>query len=283
MEISRVCIVGLGLIGGSIAKALRNAQPTMTIIGIDSDQDTLDLAKSEGVINRGFTQIDFNIENSQFVIICLPIHLVMNCVLELKKVVMPDCIISDTASVKEKLISQIEELDSSFNFIGGHPMCGSEKKGYKNSSPDFFNNAYYIMIPGTKTNHGTINIMESIIRMMGSIPIMLDASVHDKVTGAISHVPHVVSAALVNSVAQASNHQNEMKKLAAGGFKDITRISSANPSMFKTIVMENKQHVKEMLNLFKNNIEQFIDLLDKEDEENIYNFFESAKKYRDSF
>ena len=283
MEIKSVTIIGLGLIGGSLAKALRRIDGIEKITGIDTNEDSLNSALAEGVLDRTYTLIDKNIHDSDLVFVCTPIHRITDYIKKLINVVKPSCIITDTGSIKGALVEKLESITGQLNFIGGHPMCGSEKSGYEASRSYLFENAYYILTPSDKTQHKTIELMEKIIIAIGGIPVIINSKMHDTVTGAISHVPHVISAALVNLVEEMDYKEKYMQKLAAGGFKDITRISSSKPDMWQNIVLSNKNQIRDILKQFSEKVNQFIIWLDNNNSEDIYNFFDSAKKYRDTF
>jgi prephenate dehydrogenase len=174
-------------------------------------------------------------------------------------------------------------MPGSFHFVGGHPMAGSEKSGYMASSPHLFENAYYIITPCSKSSGNDVEILTEIIKALGGIPIKLSASLHDKVTGAISHVPHIISAALVKLVQELDSPEQYMQKLAAGGFKDITRISSSNPEMWHNICFSNRESVIKILDDYIEILINFKKSLSTDDDEKVFNYFKNAKEYRDSF
>ncbi len=283
MEAKTATVIGLGMIGGSLAKALRRTSCIKAVIGIDTCRETLDTALFEGVLDRAYTDIDVHITDSDIVFVCTPIDRIPELVEKVSKKVKQNCVITDTGSIKGSLISRVENIPGDFTFIGGHPMCGSEKSGYEASKGHLFENAYYILTPCAKTVKPALDLMEKIIIEIGGIPVIIEDEEHDIITGAISHVPHVISAALVNLVSQLDCSKGYMKKLAAGGFKDITRISSSSPDMWQNIVLNNKYHVKNILNKFVGQVEQLLGWLDGGKQEEILDFFKSAKEYRDRF
>jgi len=283
MEIKSVTIIGLGLIGGSLAKAIRKISSIKTIIGIDTDENVLDTALKQGMLDIASQQINDSISDTDMVFICTPVDKITECIKKLNNIVKKDCIITDTGSIKDNIVNEIEKLKGNFVFIGGHPMCGSEKVGFEASRSHLFENAYYILTPSEHSTETAVKVLEEIIIEIGAIPVIIDSRKHDLVTGAISHFPHVVSAALVNLIKQLDENDNYMKVLAAGGFKDITRISSSNPEMWKNIVINNKYNVIKILDSFVELIIQFKDWLIHNDENTIYEYFESAKEYRDTF
>lgn len=283
MEAKTVAIVGLGLIGGSLAKAIRKVLSVKIIAGIDTDEKILDFALKQGVIDKASKEIDNSISDADVVFVCTPVNRISECVKKLNNFVKKDCIITDTGSIKGNIVNEIEKINGDFVFVGGHPMCGSEKAGFEASRSHLFENAYYILTPSKHATDNSVKVMEEIIIEIGAIPVIIDIKKHDLVTGTISHFPHVVSAAIVNTVSKLDGKENYMRTLAAGGFKDITRISSSNPEMWKNIVIRNKDNISKILDSFFEILNEFRYWLKNNDKDSIYRYFESAKEYRDTF
>lgn len=277
-----VTIIGLGLIGGSIAKALKERCGIKHIIGIDFNQDALEQALQGGIISLGAKDIIPEIAQSDVVFICTPVGKTVEWIQRIIPIVGANCIITDAGSTKSQLIDSIEQIPGRFRFVGGHPMAGSERSGYGASKSHLFENAYYILTPCAKSAPEDVETLTSVVGGFGSIPIELSPQLHDKVTGAISHVPHIISAALVNMVADTDSPEGYMQKLAAGGFKDITRISSANPEMWHNICFSNQDAVMEMLDNYIQILNTFKAYIFEKNDADVYRFFNNAKGYRDA-
>ncbi|NLY42570.1 MAG: prephenate dehydrogenase [Clostridiaceae bacterium] len=282
MDIKCVTVIGLGLIGGSIAKALNEKVGIKRIIGIDRDSKVLSEALDKGVIVQGCTDITPDIYDSDIVFVCTPVNKTLEWIQKIIPYLNSRCIVTDAGSTKSQLMDKIEQLPDKFIFVGGHPMAGSEKSGFAYSQGHLFENAYYILIPCAKSTPEAVQELGNLVRKFGSIPLELTAQLHDHVTGAISHVPHVISAALVNMVKEADTAEQFMQKLAAGGFKDITRISSSSPEMWQSICFDNQKAVIEILNRYIGILKKFVKDLQSENEQKVYDFFSSAKNFRDS-
>lgn len=282
MENKSIVIVGLGLIGGSLAKALKKNE-SYNIIGIDNNQDLIELAIKEKIIDKGFTQIDAEIAGADVVFVCTPINIIVNYVEKISEYVNEDCIIADTGSIKGRIVEEIENRTGVKNFIGGHPMCGSEKNGLNASKGHLFENAYFILTPCNNTAPRAVTIMEKIIIEIGAIPVIIDYRKHDFIAGAISHLPHIISASLVNIVKDMDQDEGYMRKLAAGGFKDITRISSSDPSMWEKVVLNNKERIDDLIKRFIETLQGFRGLIEDNDSEKICDYFKKAKEFRDTF
>ena len=275
----KVGIIGLGFLGGSLAKSLKSTDILDEIIAFDKNIESLKLAKDENVINDYSEKIDEKFYNCDIVFICTPVKLIPEIAKELDEVVNENCIITDTGSTKKNIIETSKYLKH--EFIGGHPMVGSERSGYKTSKELLFENSYYIITKSEKTTQRALDILKEIITAIKAIPIIIEENQHDHITATISHVPHVIAYSLVSLVKQLDDENETMKNLAAGGFKDITRIASSDPTMWENICSENKEEILKVLSIFKDIINQFEQGISNS--ETTYNFFSESKKYRDSF
>ena len=206
-------IIGLGFLGGSLAKSLIKSDKINKIIAYDTNMDSLQLAKREGVISDYSNNIDNNFKECDIVFICTPVKLIPQIAKTLENVTSEDCIITDTGSTKKSIIRESRQLNR--EFIGGHPMIGSERSGYKTSKEILFENSYYIITKSEKTTKRAIDILEDVIREIKAIPIIINEDKHDFVTATISHVPQIIASALVTMVKQLDYEDETMKTLAA--------------------------------------------------------------------
>jgi prephenate dehydrogenase len=161
-------------------------------------------------------------------------------------------------------------------------MAGTEKSGYSNSFAHLFENAYYTLTPCSSTLPEAMNTLKSIIEGIGAIPIVMSAQEHDRATGGISHLPHIVAAALVNLIKELDSESGKMALLAAGGFRDITRIASSSPVMWENIVLSNKNQIIKLLALFEEKLHAITNDLVNINSEAVYDFFAEARQFRDS-
>ena len=282
MKFERITIIGLGLIGGSLARALHEKLGIRGIMAVDADEGALESALNEGTIEKGFTTLDSSIHTSDIIFICTPVKQAMHYIGELTPEIGKTCIITDVCSTKGEITRFVEELPDPPVFIGGHPMAGTEKSGYANSFTHLFENAYYVLTPCSSTTKEAVNTLNAIVEGIGAIPVFMQAEEHDKATGGISHLPHVIASALVNLVKELDNGSGKMQTLAAGGFRDITRIASSSPSMWENIVASNKKQILELLSLFEASLKEIGRRIETGDSEAVYRFFDEARQFRDS-
>lgn len=275
--------IGLGLIGGSIAKAIRSTIPNAYIIAYDISTTSLQLARDEHVIDDIRPAVDTAFGACDYIFLCAPVVNNDENLLVLKEHLSPRTILTDVGSVKTGIHKQIENLGLKDQFIGGHPMTGSERFGYPNSKAALLENAYYILTPSDTVPKSMLSEYRTLVESLSAIPLILNYEEHDYVTAAISHLPHVIAASLVNLVRDADSKEGVMKMVAAGGFKDITRIASSSPDMWRQICLTNTENISKLL---KDYIKALTDLsvcLDYRAEDALYDFFDSARSYRESF
>ncbi|MCR5701446.1 MAG: prephenate dehydrogenase [Lachnospiraceae bacterium] len=280
---SSLCIgfIGLGLIGGSVAKSIRRVFPDTEILGFDVDQSALSLALSEGTISKTVTSIE-EMEDCDYIFLCAPVHYNIAYLPILKRSIKDDCILTDVGSVKSDIYKAIHDNGLSDHFIGGHPMVGSERSGYEASNDRLIENAYYFVTPSETVDADSIEAFRTFLEDLGAIPIIYSPEKHDEITAYISHVPHVIASSLVKLVADKEDESGMLKQLAAGGFKDITRIASSSPVVWEHILLSNPDNVITGLKEFSKNLDEMIACIENDNARGIYDFFDHAKDYRNS-
>ncbi len=275
--------IGLGLIGGSIARALKASDPHIKIIAHDINTDALALALKEGIADSCTDSIDGHFSECDYIFLCAPVQKNNQNLLAIKDIMNPDCILTDVGSVKSTIHDAVRSLDLENNFIGGHPMAGSERVGYANSKASLLENAYYILTPTPLVSPDKLEQFRALVEGLGAIPLVLDYQKHDYVTAAISHLPHVIAASLVNLVRDSDSPDGIMKMVAAGGFKDITRIASSSAVMWQQICLTNGTNISNLLADYIQSLTAFKEELDTQNATALYEQFESSRIYRDSF
>lgn len=274
--------IGLGLIGGSIAKAIRRVFPSYTIIGYDTDMANLKEAYEDGTLTGCSSNVteDFNI--CDYIFLCAPVHYNIDYLPILKKIIKPTTIITDVGSVKSDIYKAVEEYELCEHFIGGHPMVGSESSGYATSNDRLIENAYYFITPSATVSEEYVRDFNTFIEDLGAIPIVYSPTAHDEVTAYISHIPHVIAVNLVNLVKSTDTKDGINKQLAAGGFKDITRIASSSPVVWEHILLSNSDNVIKGLETYIDSISDVINAIKSHDGNQINQLFASARDYRNS-
>ena len=281
---SKIGFIGLGHIGGSIAKTIHRIYPDIAMIAFDTCQQTLETALEEGVIVKGIDHLSEDFSDCDIIYLCAPVLDNSDYVGKLTGMLHDDMLLTDVGSVKTGIHEQIAKYpDLADHFIGGHPMCGTEHTGYDYSTAYMLENAYYILTPTETVPQRKVDDFEAFVKSIGALPIILDYHNHDFIVGSVSHLPHVISATLVNLVKELDNEEETMRTIAAGGFKDITRISSSSPVMWENICLANRDQILHLIDTYINAIGKIRAKIAASDAKDINAFFSSAKEYRDSF
>lgn len=275
--------IGLGLIGGSIAKTIRRVRPADTIVAWNRTKSVLNEARADGTVNIAAQEIGDAFRRCDYIFLCVPVVTMRGILAQLAPYISPSAIITDVGSTKSDIHQAVREMGLEKQFIGGHPMAGSEKTGYAASTDRMIENAWYILTPGEDVPIRKISAFSEFISSLGALPLVLSAAEHDYITAAVSHVPHVVSASLVNMVHGLDGPEGYMKQIAAGGFKDITRISSSSPQMWEEICLANGENICAVLDQFIRRLTDFRFAIKNGDGDRIFKLFSESKDYRDSF
>ncbi|MCM1027741.1 MAG: prephenate dehydrogenase [Roseburia sp.] len=275
--------IGLGLIGGSIAKALKERNPSVRIVAYDTNPETLAAAKRSSIADRTTDAIDESFSACDYLFLCAPVQKNDDNLAAVKKVLKPGCLLTDVGSVKAPIHRAVREAGLEHCFIGGHPMAGSERTGFANAKASLLENAYYILTPSPGGSEEQLEAYRQLVLGMGAIPLILDPEKHDYITAAVSHLPHVIAASLVNLVRDSDSADGIMRLVAAGGFKDITRIASSSAGMWQQICLTNTENIRSLLQDYIRSLTEVEKKLSEADSQAVYELFDSARVYRDSF
>ena len=276
-------IIGLGLIGGSIAKAIRRKYPDVRIIAYNRRQDVLKTALEEDIISEGVPFVSVDFSECDIIFLCTPVVTSLSYLDTLKEIMKEGAILTDVGSVKTQIHEEILKKGMQDRFIGGHPMTGSEKTGYAHSDALLLENTYYLLTPGEDVPIGQVGEFQEFIANLGALPLILSYEEHDIITACVSHLPHIISASLVNMVHDLDGPEHLMKTIAAGGFKDITRISSSSPVMWQEICLANRADILKVLDVYIQQLMAYRASIDTRNATSLLKIFSDCKEYRDSF
>lgn len=275
--------IGLGLIGGSIARGLKRSQKNLTIMAYMRTRSRLEQARQDGIVDQILDGIDENLLRCDLIFLCTPVELNASYLERLRPYIKPGALVTDVGSTKTDIHEAVSRLDMENVFIGGHPMAGSEKTGYENSTDHLLENAYYIITPTKKSTEAQIERLRQVALAIGAIPMVLDYQRHDYSVAAISHLPHLIASSLVTLVRDNDSEDGVMRKLAAGGFKDITRIASSSPVMWEQICMANAKNIQILLSKYIDALRQIYAMLDTRQSEAVNRLFDESGAYRNTF
>ncbi|MBQ7678321.1 MAG: prephenate dehydrogenase/arogenate dehydrogenase family protein [Butyrivibrio sp.] len=278
--------IGLGLIGGSIARALKERvapHRPLWIKAFTPHRSTVEEAQADAVVDDIVEEIGPAFSDCDLIFLCAPVSDNNVNIDLLRPWLSEKTTLTDIGSVKTGIHDHIRRSGLERQFVGGHPMTGTERIGYRNSKAQLLENAYYILTKTPETEEWRVKQLDTLVAELGATPIVIENTLHDYITGAISHLPHVISASLVNLVRDSDGEEGLMKRLAAGGFKDITRISSSSPVMWEQICLTNRDNLLTLLDRYIESLHRVRAAIEAGEGEQLNRFFAGAREYRESF
>jgi prephenate dehydrogenase len=276
-----VAIVGVGLIGASIGLALRKRQLAKTVVGIGRRESTLKAAKRRGAVTRVTTDLAAGVADAQLVVVCTPVEIIPEQVRAVALNCRQGALITDAGSAKEEIVFALDHALAHHNprgatFVGSHPMAGSEKNGPQNATAELFEGCVTIVTPSSQTNAKAARDISLFWKSLGAKIIRIGPKEHDQAVAAISHLPHLVASVLAACAPQSA------LPLAAGGWRDTTRVASGDPHLWRQILSQNRFHVLHALDKFCHELTDFRRALAYNDRDKIEQLLAQGKLARES-
>jgi prephenate dehydrogenase len=276
---NNILIVGLGLIGGSLATALKRKGFSGNILAVDKEE-ILNKAITRNLIDKSYSQDQLKeaVEEAELIILCTPITEIIELLKVIAPWTKPGTLISDVGSTKRKIVETANiYLPAHCHFIGGHPMAGSEFRGLDAADAFLFENTTYVLTPNRPTQEAIRRAFGELLEFIGAKVLLLSAQLHDEIAAAVSHLPQVTSVGLMNLVNDRQNESSYFLKMAAGGFRDMTRVSSSPYGIWEDIIETNNDMIAKFLNDYIRELEHLKHLLL---ENNLGKYFERAARAR---
>jgi len=280
-RLKRVAIVGVGLIGGSFAAALRRAGVVGTLVGVDRDAQALERAAALGVIDTAAESVSDATAGADLVVVCVPVRAMAPVLHDVALALDPAAVVTDVGSTKEDVTRTARaELRGLFpRFVPGHPIAGREASGVEAATPELFKGARVVLAPVEETAADAIELVRSCWEAAGGRVALLDARAHDRIFASVSHLPHLLSFALVSEIASRPDAA-ELFGFAAGGFRDFTRIAASSPEMWRDIALANRAALLEELDRYGARLAVFRELVDKGDGPGLHRLMAEARASR---
>ncbi len=284
MLIDHLSIIGVGLIGGSLARALRKAKLVGRVTGCNRCEDTLKKAVELDVIDDYTLDISEAVKGADVVVIGTPLSTTVKLLPQIAKALDKKTVLTDVGSAKASVVNAARKTlgDDFSRFVPGHPIAGTEQSGVEASFAELFINHRVILTPVEETCDKAHKLIKDMWQAVGADVIDLEVMHHDEVLAATSHLPHMLAYALVDCLA-SMQERDEIFKYAAGGFADFTRIASSNPDMWHDICFSNRDALLKTLDKFSEHIDQVKSAIESSDSEQLLKIFKRAKQARDEF
>lgn len=282
----RVAILGLGLMGGSLGMALKSVERwgpegAPVVVGWNRTAERIQEALDRGIIDVAATSAAEAATGADLIVVATPVSSIAAIVIAAAAASMPGAVITDVGSVKREIVNAIEgSVGDACHFVGGHPMCGSELAGLDAARADLYEGATWVLTPTSHTDHGAFKRLQQLIRELDARVLTVDPESHDEFVAVVSHVPHLMAAALLNVAAGQAAESGALLQLAAGGFRDVTRIASGSPALWADICMANGAAITSSLDALIGQIENLKSAISKGDSAEVSDLLAGAREVR---
>lgn len=276
-----ICIVGLGLMGGSLAGALRAHGPRL--VGVDRDAQAVATALAAGVIDAGTTDFTTGVQTADLVILATPVRAILRLLAELPQARPNGCQVLDLGSTKQAICAAMDSLPAPFAAIGGHPMCGKETAGLAAAAPDLYHGQTFVLCPTARTTPAVTTVAAQVVNWIGAQALFMAADVHDQVVAITSHVPYLAAAALMQQTAAAAAKEARVWSVSGPGLRDTTRLAGTDPDMMLDILLTNRVAVLQNLQIFRDGLAQLHQLLQNEDEAGLRAWLRQSQQARQTY
>lgn len=269
---NKVAIVGVGLIGGSVGLAIKKKRLAGEVIGISRHRETLSKALKVGAIDRGSQDLNI-IKDVDSVILATPVSIVQSLAGKISKIIRADCMVSDVASTKKEIVSKLEKLFP--NYIGSHPLAGSEKRGIINANALMFEGSLCILTPTKNTKYEVKFKIKRLWNKLGTKVVFLAPGTHDKILSFVSHLPHIVSFSLIESIPK------KYLKFSSTSLKDTTRIAASDARLWLDIFLSNQKNTLKAIKFFQENLSKIKSAIQRKDKRLLVRILKEAKQKRE--
>ncbi len=276
-----ICIVGLGLMGGSLAGALR--AHVSRLVGVDLDGQAVAAALAAGVIDVGGKDFAAGVQTADLVILATPVRAILRLVAELPQARPAGCQVLDLGSTKGAICAAMDNLPPAFAAIGGHPMCGKETAGFAAAIPDLFQGQTFVLCPTARTTPAVNAVAAQVVNWVGAQALFMAADVHDQVVAITSHLPYLAAATLMQQTAAAAAAEAHIWPVSGAGLRDTTRLAGTDPTMMLDILLTNRDAVLEKLQQFRDGLAQLYQLLQNEDEAGLLTWLMQSQQARQTY
>jgi prephenate dehydrogenase len=278
---ARVAIVGLGLMGGSLAGALRKRGACREVRGVARREETVKEAMRRGFISVGTCNLAEGVKQADLIVLATPVRTILKLIPEVGSLAPAGCLLMDLGSTKARIVEAMEALPPHLQVVGGHPMCGKEASSVVAAEADLYEGAAFVLTPLRRTSPEALALAQELVEAVGARPLLMDAERHDRLVAAVSHLPYLLSMGLVATAEEVAAEDELVWELAASGFRDTSRLAASDVTMMLDILLTNRQAVGETLSCFISQLNAITHLLEANDEEGLRSLMEQVQKRRE--
>lgn len=276
----RVTVVGMGLMGASLCMDLTRGSLCREVRGVARRTDTVLQAFFSGAVDEATNDVQTGVLGADLVILATPVRTIVRTLEEIGPVLWPGTVVMDMGSTKVEIVAAMAELPAGIEPVGGHPMCGKETAGFEAAEPGLYHDAPWVLAPLERTSAGALELARELAHAVGARPLVVEAHRHDRLVASISHLPYIAASALVQAVAEVGVDDPLVWEIAAGGFRDTSRVAASDTRMFLDILMTNRSAVLEQIDSFGAQLEAIRALLEAGDEAGLCTLLGQAQQLR---
>ena len=278
---ARVAIVGLGLMGGSLAGALKKRGACREVRGVARREETISEAMRRGFINVGTCDLAKGVEQADLIVLATPVRTILELIPPVGPLAPIGCLLMDLGSTKARIVEAMKALPPHLQAVGGHPMCGKEASGLEAAEADLYEGATVVLTPLQRTSPEALTLAQELVEAIGAQSLVMDAERHDRLVAVVSHLPYLLSVGLIAATEEGAAEDELVWELAASGFRDTSRLAASDVTMMLDILLTNRQAVGETLSRFANQLDTIAHLLEADDEEELRSLMEQAQRRRE--
>jgi prephenate dehydrogenase len=262
---AQVTIVGLGLMGGSLAGALRGI--SRAVVGVARRVETIEAALARGLIDRGTTDLASGIREANVVVLATPVRVIMQQLAEIGPLLPEGCLLMDLGSTKAQIVAEMARLPGHVQPLGGHPMCGKEVSGIEAADPAIYRGCTFILTPLLRTSEAALSLGRALAEAVGARPLVLEPERQDFLVATVSHLPYLLACAMVNTADAKTSPDPAAWEIVAGGFRDTSRVAGSDVTMMMDILLTNREDVLKALDTYQTQLRNLTRLVEAGDEE----------------
>ena len=274
----QVTIVGLGLMGSSLAGALRGR--CRNVVGVARRQETIETALAKGLIDQGSTELADGVRQADLVVLATPVRVILSLLPEIGPLLPKGCLLMDLGSTKAEIVQEMARLPGHVQALGGHPMCGKERSGIEAADPALYQGCTFILTPLPRTSEAALALGYTLAKAVGAVPLLLEAERQDYLVGTVSHLPYLLACALVSTADATTSADPAAWKIVAGGYRDTSRVAGSDTTMMTDILLTNREQILKALGSYQTQLETLARLVKAGDEREIQTVLSAIRAKR---